>query len=58
MTDGFDYKSWDQNFERIIFIFEDDNSAETAQSMFADLKNQGENVKYWKQSQSGWEKLD
>lgn len=58
MTDDFDYKSWNQNFERTIFIFEDDNSAETAQSMFADLKNQGENVKYWKQSQSGWEKLD
>ena len=58
MTDDFDYKSWNQNFERVIFIFEDDNSAETAQSMFADLKNQGENVKYWKQSQNGWEKLD
>lgn len=58
MTDDFDYKSWNQDFERIICIFEDDNSAETAQSMFSDLKNQGENVKYWKQSRSGWEKLD
>lgn len=57
MTDDFDYKSWNQDFERIICIFEDDNSAEIAQSMFSDLKNQGENVKYWKQSQKGWEKL-
>ena len=57
MTDDFDYKSWNQNFERVICIFEDDNSAEVAQSMFSDLKNQGENVKYWKQSQKGWEKL-
>ena len=47
----------DQDFERIIFVFEDDDSAKTAQSMFEDLKNQRENVKYWKQSQSGWEKL-
>ena len=46
-----------QNFERIIFVFEDEDSAKTAQSMFADLKNHRENVKYWKQSQSGWEKL-
>ena len=58
MTDDFDYKSWNQNFERVICIFEDDNSAEIALSMFSDLKNQGENVKYWKQSQKGWEKLD
>lgn len=58
MTDDFDYKSWNQDFERIICIFEDDNSAEIAQSIFADLKNQGENVKYWKQSRNGWEKLD
>lgn len=57
MTDDFDYKSWNQDFERVIYIFEDDNSAEIAQSMFSDLKNQGENVKYWKQSQKGWEKL-
>ena len=57
MTDDFDYKSWNQDFERVICIFEDDNSAEVAQSMFSDLKNQGENVKYWKQSQKGWEKL-
>ncbi|MBO6055661.1 MAG: DNA polymerase III subunit chi [Alphaproteobacteria bacterium] len=57
MTDDFDYKSWNQNFERVICIFEDDDSAEIAQSMFSDLKNQGENVKYWKQSQKGWEKL-
>lgn len=57
MTDDFDYKSWNQNFERVICIFEDDNSAEIALSMFSDLKNQGENVKYWKQSQKGWEKL-
>ncbi|MBO7454052.1 MAG: DNA polymerase III subunit chi [Alphaproteobacteria bacterium] len=57
MTDDFDYKSWNQDFERVICIFEDDNSAEIAQSMFSDLKNQGENVKYWKQSQKGWEKL-
>lgn len=57
MTDDFDYKSWNQNFERVICIFEDDDSAEIAQSMFSDLKNQGKNVKYWKQSQKGWEKL-
>ena len=66
VTDGFDYKSWlnseignseARGFERIIFVFEDDDSAETAQSMFEDLKNRRENVKYWKQSQSGWEKL-
>lgn len=57
MTDDFDYKSWNQNFERVICIFEDDDSAKIAQSMFSDLKNQGENVKYWKQSQKGWEKL-
>lgn len=57
MTDDFDYKSWNQNFERVICIFEDDDSAEIAQSMFSDLKNQGENVKYWKQSRNGWEKL-
>ena len=57
MTDDFDYKSWNQNFERVICIFEDEDSAEIAQSMFSDLKNQGENVKYWKQSQKGWEKL-
>ena len=57
MTDDFDYKSWNQDFERVICIFEDDNSAEVAQSMFSDLKNQGENVKYWKQSQKGWEKM-
>ncbi len=57
MTDDFDYRSWSQDFERVIFIFEDDNSAKTAQSIFTDLKNQGENVKYWKQSRNGWEKL-
>ena len=49
--------SEDFGFERIIFIFEGEGSSETAQSMFEDLKNQRENVKYWKQSQSGWEKL-
>lgn len=57
VTDGFDYKSWSENFERVIFVFEDDSSAETARSMFEDLKNQRENVKYWRQSRSGWEKL-
>ena len=57
MTDDFDYKNWSENFERIIFVFEDDGSAEAAQSMFEDLKNQRKNVKYWKQSRNGWEKL-
>ncbi len=62
LTDSFDYESWIKNpekqkFERIIFVFEDEDSAKTAQSMFADLKNRRENVKYWKQSRSGWEKL-
>ena len=62
VTDSFDYEGWikdskNQNFERVIFVFEDENSAKTAQSMFEDLKNRRENVKYWKQSQNGWEKL-
>ncbi len=57
MTDDFDYKSWSEGFERIIFVFEDDDSAEAAHSLFEDLKSQRENVKYWKQSRSGWEKL-
>ena len=58
MTDSFDYKSWNQNFEKVIFVFEDDSSSKTAQEMLADLKNRNENVNYWKQSQKGWEKLN
>ncbi len=58
MTDCFDYKMWNQTFERVFFVFEDESSAKTAQSMFEDLKNQKENVNYWKQSQKGWEKLN
>ena len=58
MTDSFDYGSWNQNFEKVIFVFEDDSSAKTAQEMLADLKNRNENVNYWKQSQKGWEKLN
>lgn len=58
MTDSFDYESWNQNFEKVIFVFEDDSSAKTAQEMLADLKNRNENVNYWKQSQKGWEKLN
>ncbi len=57
MTDSFDYKSWNQDFEKIIFVFEDDSSAKTAQEMRTDLKNKNENVNYWRQSQKGWEKL-
>jgi len=58
ITDSFDYGSWNQNFEKVIFVFEDDSSAKTAQEMLADLKNRNENVNYWKQSQKGWEKLN
>lgn len=58
MTDGFDYKSWNRDFEKVIFVFEDDASAEEAQGMLADLKNQQENVNYWRQSQKGWDKLN
>ena len=57
MTDSFDYKSWNQEFEKVIFVFEDDDSAKTAEKMLADLKNRNENVNYWKQSQKGREKL-
>lgn len=58
MTDSFDYKSWNQEFEKVIFVFEDDDSTKTAQAMLEDLKNQNENVNYWKQSQKGWERLN
>ncbi len=57
MTDSFDYKGWNQDFEKVIFVFEDDDSAKTAQEMLTDLKNQKENVNYWRQSRKGWEKL-
>ena len=58
MTDSFDYKSWKQDFEKVIFVFEDDAYAKTAQKILMDLKNQQKNVNYWRQSQKGWEKLN
>ena len=58
ITDSFDYKSWKQDFEKVIFVFEDDAYAKTAQKILMDLKNQQKNVNYWRQSQKGWEKLN
>lgn len=57
LTDSFDYESWNQNFERVLFVFEDLSSAKTAEELFSDLKNKKENVKYWKQSRTGWEEF-
>lgn len=58
LTDSFDYKSWNQNFEKVLFVFEDESSSQVGRSLYEDLKNQQENVKYWKQSRNGWEKLN
>lgn len=58
ITDSLDYKGWKQDFEKIIFVFEDDAYAKTAQKILMDLKNQQKNVNYWRQSQKGWEKLN
>jgi hypothetical protein len=56
-ADSFDYKNWSDNFEKVLFVFEDPNAAEVASKIYKDLKNCGENVNYWKQSAKGWEKV-
>lgn len=58
LVDSFDFQIWNNDFERIIFVFEDDSQAKTAMNLFEDLKKKKENVNYWKQSQTGWEKLN
>lgn len=58
LIDSFDYKIWNQDFERVLFVFEDFSSVKTAEEMFSDLKNQQYSVKYWRQSRTGWEGLN
>lgn len=57
IVDDFDYLKWSQDFERVIFIFEEKSQAAVADNMFENLKNKKENVNYWKQSRAGWKKL-
>jgi DNA polymerase-3 subunit chi len=56
LVDTLDYKSFG-DFEKIIIIFEEKTQAEDANALYDDLKKNNENVRYWKQSPKGWEKL-
>lgn len=56
MMDSFDYKSFNCDWEKILFVFGESES-EQAVVLYHDLKKNQENVNYWKQSSKGWEKL-
>ena len=55
LIDTLDYKNYN-NFEKIIFVFEEKEQAENASMLYSDLKNDKINVSFWKQGPSGWEK--
>ncbi|MDR2067451.1 MAG: DNA polymerase III subunit chi [Holosporaceae bacterium] len=57
LTDTFDYENYGKNFEKILFVFEDSSQVERAQTLYADLKKNLENVNYWEQSAKGWERV-
>lgn len=56
LVDSFDYKSFNQQFSKVLFVF-DDSVASRAQKLYCDLKKAAENVNYWQQSSKGWTKL-
>ncbi|MDR0632018.1 MAG: DNA polymerase III subunit chi [Holosporaceae bacterium] len=55
LVDTLDHKK-PGNFEKIVLIFEEKQQAENANLIYDDLKKNGENVNYWKQTPNGWEK--
>lgn len=57
IMDTFEYKNFEGNFDKIMFVFEDTAQISIAEEFYQNLKKNNENVNYWKQSQSGWEKL-
>ncbi|MDR1375427.1 MAG: DNA polymerase III subunit chi [Holosporaceae bacterium] len=54
LTDTFDYKNYGENFEKILFVFDDPMQVECAKTLYTDLKKNLENVNYWEQSANGW----
>ncbi len=56
MMDSFDYKNFNCDWEKVLFVFGESES-EQAVVLYHDLKKNLENVNYWKQSSKGWEKL-
>lgn len=57
IMDSLDYKKYAAQFEKIILIFENKETSESAQKLFWDLKKNQENVNYWQQSSEGWKCL-
>ncbi|MDR3179655.1 MAG: DNA polymerase III subunit chi [Holosporaceae bacterium] len=61
MLDSFDYDSWKNDFEKIIFVtgseFQDKTQLAVLDELQSDLKKNLKNVKYWKHSPKGWIKL-
>ena len=60
MLDSLDFRSWNdyEKFEKIIMMFDDEESRRASEKLFADLKKGAENVNYWKQSSKGWIQLE
>ncbi len=57
IMDTFEYENIEGSFKKIMFVFEDTAQISIAEDFYQTLKKADENVNYWKQSQSGWEKL-
>jgi DNA polymerase-3 subunit chi len=57
LVDTFDYKNWNSNFEKVIFIFEGQSNIELAKVVSDDLQKNQENVNYWEQSAGGWKRV-
>jgi len=58
IMDTFEYENFSGNFEKIMFVFEDTAQINVAEELYRDLKKSDKNVNYWKQSKSGWEKME
>ncbi|MDR1335043.1 MAG: DNA polymerase III subunit chi [Holosporaceae bacterium] len=60
LMDTFDFSRWDGScapFKKIIFVFEDISQIALANALYENLKMEGKNVNYWKQSSRGWGKI-
>ncbi|MDR1561286.1 MAG: DNA polymerase III subunit chi [Holosporaceae bacterium] len=56
LVDTLDYTAWGEDFEKIIFIFEDQVQTKAAEILYEDLKKRQKNVNYWCQTPAGWQK--
>lgn len=58
LVDNFDLLSWMNEVNRLLVIFDDEKSCESAISIFDTLKNQNKDVAYWVQTINGWERFE